>query len=253
VSTVTVEQASTPVKTAGIGYFLARRLHSLTGILFGGYVLVHLAINATLIEGSRYDGSPTIYQLQVDKIHSLPFLWVISWTAILLPIIYHTFHGFYILFNGRPNASAYGYVRNWLYLLQRISAIILVVFIAFHYLSFKGYLNSFLSPDLHFVPGSATQSTINHMHAHWWIVPLYAVGILAATFHLANGFWAAGVAWGLTVSSKAQQRWGVLCAGLFVFSTVCGMIALVASVRGKPVPIDPSVPRVAASVVQDLA
>ena len=55
-------------------YFIARRLHSLTGLVFGGYLVVHLLINATLIEGQRHGAGPTVFQLQVDKIHSLPFL-----------------------------------------------------------------------------------------------------------------------------------------------------------------------------------
>ena len=32
-------------------HFLLRRLHSLTGIVFGGYLVVHLLINATIAQG----------------------------------------------------------------------------------------------------------------------------------------------------------------------------------------------------------
>src|SRR5687768_14267889 len=118
--------------------FALRRLHSLTGLLFGGYLVVHLLVNATLLEGVRYDGEPTVYQLQVDKIHALPFLEVVAWALILLPIIYHTLYGVLIMLSGRPNVGSYGYGKNWAYLLQRISAVVLVLFIAFHYLSMKG-------------------------------------------------------------------------------------------------------------------
>src|SRR5262245_34098557 len=97
VPTVTAE----PATNTTIAPFLLRRFHSLTGIIFGLYVMLHLTINATLVEGSRYDGQPTVYQIQVDKIHGLPFLALVSFVGILFPIIYHTIHGFYVLINGR--------------------------------------------------------------------------------------------------------------------------------------------------------
>ena len=79
-----------------------------------------------------------VYQLQVDKIHSLPFLWAIEWAFIFLPIIYHTLYGIWITFTGQPNVGAYGYAKNWFYVLQRISAMILVVFMVFHVLGMRG-------------------------------------------------------------------------------------------------------------------
>ncbi len=213
--------------------------------MFGGYILVHLAINATLIEGVRHGAGPTVYQLQVDKIHSLPLLEVVEWTFIMLPLLFHTFYGIYIVATGQPNVARYGYGKNWLYLLQRITAIILVAFIAFHVMSFKGWLDwlpgvsdAFLT-ELKFVPvDHATQSTVNHMHAAWWVGWIvYPIGIVAATIHLANGFWAAGITWGLTVSRAAQQRWGLVCLGIFMLTTACGFAALGSALLEEPRPI----------------
>lgn len=226
--------------------FLLRRLHSLTGVMFGLYVLLHLSVNASLIEGARHDGDPTVYQLQVDKIHSLPFLNAVSWTFLLGPIIYHTIYGLYITINGRPNVIQYGYARNWLYMLQRWSALVLILFIAFHYLAFKGAFNSLLGNELHFVPSKATESTVLHLQSHWWIGWIvYPLGLLAATFHTANGFYAAAVAWGLTISKGAQRRWGFVCVLLFLFLTAAGFVAIGSSLKQKkPALIDPSIPRV---------
>jgi succinate dehydrogenase / fumarate reductase cytochrome b subunit len=222
--------------------FALRRLHSLMGLLFGGYLVVHLLVNATLLEGARYDGEPTVYQLQVDKIHALPFLELVAWTVILLPIIYHTVYGIVIMAGGRPNVSSYGYGRNWAYLLQRVSAIVLVLFIAFHYLSMKGAFGGSLGQMLTFVPvdsprtpfSEATQSTVNHFHAAWWIWLVYPLGILSATFHTANGFWTAGVTWGLTVTARAQRLWMFACWALFLFLTACGFLAFGAAMAGEP-------------------
>ncbi len=96
-----MSQAATPSLVpsdfAGASHFLLRRLHSLTGLVFGGYLVIHLITNATLIQGT----SPDVFQSQVDKIHSLPFLWAIEWLFIYLPILFHTVYGIWIIVGGR--------------------------------------------------------------------------------------------------------------------------------------------------------
>lgn len=210
----------------GRHHFLIRRLHSLTGLVFGGYLVVHLLINATLIEGRRH--GMDVYGEQVNKIHALPFLTVVEWGLIYLPILFHTFYGIYIALTGKPNVGHYPYEKNWFYVLQRVSAIVIVVFMAFHVFGMKGLLGSRLA----FSPAHATESAAYHMQASAlipWVV--YPIFILASCYHLANGFWTAGITWGLTVSASAQRRWGWVCAGLFAFTFVCGIIALVALIR----------------------
>jgi succinate dehydrogenase / fumarate reductase, cytochrome b subunit len=230
VTTATASDLTAPLLGAR-QQFLLRRLHSLTGILFGGYIIIHLLVNATLAEGSRIAGEPTVFQQQVDKIHSLPFLLAVEWTFIYLPIIFHTIYGIWITITGQPNADRYSYGKNWAYVGQRISAIILALFILFHVLSMKGFLGSSLAFD----PTNATQTAVNHFHAHWWVgYVVYPLGILAATFHLANGFWTAGITWGLTISAKAQQRWGMVCIGLFLLTFLSATTALVAALRQTP-------------------
>ena len=229
-TTATASDLTAPL-LGGHHHFLLRRLHSLTGILFGGYIIIHLLVNATLAEGSRVAGEPTVFQQQVDKIHSLPFLPAIEWTFIYLPILFHTVYGLWITATGRPNVDRYAYGKNWAYVGQRISAIILAFFILFHILSMKGFFGSALAFD----PTNATQTTVNHFHAHWWVgYVIYPIGILAATYHLANGFWTAGITWGLTISSRAQQRWGIVCIGLFLLTFLSATTALVSALHQSP-------------------
>jgi succinate dehydrogenase / fumarate reductase cytochrome b subunit len=212
------EVSASPVGSAS---FLLRRLHSLTGVLFGGYLVVHLLINATLIQGT----DPDVFQKQVDKIHSLPFLHVIEWTFIYLPILFHTVYGIWITVSGKPNVREYPFGKNIFYTLQRTSAFVIVAFMFFHVLGMKGLLGDVWTFD----PQSATASTVRHVRAHWIVAYLvYPVGVLASCFHLANGFWAAAITWGLTVSAQAQRRWGLACVGLFLLTFVAGMTALVA-------------------------
>jgi succinate dehydrogenase / fumarate reductase cytochrome b subunit len=67
----------------------------------------------------------------------------------------------------------------------------------------------------------------------WVAYFVYPLGILASCFHLANGFWTAGITWGLTISAAAQRRWGYVCAGLFFFALLCGFLALGATIHDK--------------------
>ena len=216
--------------------FALHRLHSLAGILFGGYVIFHLVVNATLAQGLSTEGGKSVYQLQVDRIHSLPFVGLFALVFILLPILFHSIYGIVLLSSARPNVDRYGYPKNWAWLLQRITAIILVVFLAFHYLSMKGAFGGNFGRMLTFVPvDHATQSVVNHVHAAWWIGWfLYPLGLLAAAYHTAYGFWTAGITWGLTISSRAQRVWLRVCMALFVLLLACGFAALGAALGGAP-------------------
>ena len=226
-STATATDFTLPV-IGGQRHFLIRRLHSLTGLVFGGYIIVHLLVNASLIQGGSFNLHEDVYQNQVDKIHSLPFLLAIEWIFIFIPIIYHTIYGIWITFTGQPNVGHYGYAKNWFYTLQRISAMVIVAFILFHVLGMKGVFGSKLAFDAH----RATDTTWRNVTAYWWVTYLvYPIGILASAYHLANGFWTAAITWGLTISKAAQSRWGYACTGLFVMTFGCGMIALYAIVR----------------------
>ena len=208
----------------GRHHFLLRRLHSLTGILFGGYLLVHLTVNASIVQGGGLTG---IYQKQVDKIHDLPLLVGIEWACIFLPLLYHALYGIWITLTGQPNVNSYPFGKNWFYLMQRISAIVLIAFIGFHVLSLKfGLFGSALTFD----PEHAIASMREHLRTSAFLAfVVYPIGVLAACFHLSNGFWAAGVTWGLTVSAAGQRRWGAVCAVLFALTMAAGLTAVLAA------------------------
>jgi succinate dehydrogenase / fumarate reductase cytochrome b subunit len=220
--------------------FALRRLHSLMGVFFGGYIIVHLLINATLLQASFPwlfgKAEADVYQAQVTQIHSLPFLIAIEIFFIILPITFHAVYGILVAISGRSNVSDYGYAKNWAYTLQRATSWVLLLFIAFHVLSFKGFTPFLFGGALTFNAEYATQTAINHMHAAWWIGwVVYPIGILAATFHLSNGFWTAGITWGLTITAASQRIWGVACVGLFLFTTACGFGSLASTLAAEPV------------------
>jgi succinate dehydrogenase / fumarate reductase cytochrome b subunit len=109
--------------------------------------------------------------------------------------------------------------------LQRISAIVIVLFALFHVLSFKYGL---FGANLSFDPHRALGTVGRHFDTSFLLVAIvYPIGILASCYHLANGFWTAAITWGLTVSAASQKRWGYVCAGLFAVTFIAGMIALI--------------------------
>ena len=192
--------------------------------MFGGYLVVHLIVNATLIQGNK----PDYFQTHVDKIHSIPFLHVVEWVFIFLPILYHAIYGIWITLTGKWNIDHYPFGKNWAYVLQRISALILAAFILFHILGMKGLLGARLAFDQE----HATSTVIHHINASWAVAFLiYPIGIIASAYHTANGFWTAGITWGLTIGAGSQRRWGRICVGLGAFLLVCGVVALFATIH----------------------
>jgi succinate dehydrogenase / fumarate reductase, cytochrome b subunit len=219
--------------------FLIRRLHSLSGLIpVGAYMCVHLLTNASLASGVD------VFQNAVFAIHSLPFLPVIEWVFIFLPIIFHAVAGVWIARSGHSNLSHYRLAGNRRYTWQRITGYIAFVFIFMHVFHLHGWfhadwwLRSVAEPIgmAQFDPYNAGSSLANAMKSLGIVWPIfYAVGVLACTFHLANGIWTAGITWGLWLTPKAQLRASYACLGFGVLIGLAGLTALGAANRTDPV------------------
>jgi succinate dehydrogenase/fumarate reductase cytochrome b subunit len=65
-----------------------------------------------------------------------------------------------------------------------------------------------------------------HLSSTWisvpWLALLYLVGVLAVSFHFANGLWGVLFSWGVTVTRTSQRRSGYACAALGVAMFVLG-------------------------------
>jgi len=230
--------------TPGRIHFLLRRIHSLAGISFGGYIVVHLAVNAS-------GWSPRAYQLNVDKIHSLePALPFIEIATIFSPLLLHMLYGIYIAWFGvKYNTMKYNYGGNLRYTLQRWTAVILLLFVAFHIATLHKWgfhlvyqithlqaLESYATTGLFHAHNQAFQSTVGGIRNFWnaqsptnpgniLVMAFYLLGVWSAVFHFANGLWTAAIAWGLTVTANAQRRWGHVCLMLGVAMFVIGTAA----------------------------
>ena len=181
--------------------FLIYRLFSLAGLIPVGAVLaVHLLTNSSILAGD--DGRT--FQSRVDLIHSLgPLLVPIEWAFIFLPMLFHAAVGFVIIANGLPNVGSYPYVGNVRYTLQRATGMIAFAFIVWHVMQLH-WLGRPLGGG-QFDPHHAT-STAAAVLRPAWVTALYAIGVLSAVFHFANGLWTLGITWGLWTSPAAMRR-----------------------------------------------
>lgn len=208
--------------------FLIRRLHSLSGLIpVGAFMCVHLAVNASVVNG------PETFQNNVYGIHALgKLLPLVEWTTIFLPLIFHAVIGVWIVKGGLPNTGAYAYGSNIRYTLQRASGVVALLFILYHVFHMHGWFHfdwwlaiaeplgghqfrPFNAPS---TAGAALQNPI--------VILFYAVGIVACVFHLANGLWTMGITWGAWTSPAAQKKALYACGAFGVALLGVGMTSL---------------------------
>jgi succinate dehydrogenase / fumarate reductase cytochrome b subunit len=165
----------------------------------------------------------------VNFIHNLPFLILIEWAVLFIPIAFHALVGVWFATSGKSNIHRYKYQDNWRYTLQRISGYIGVLFIFMHITSLRGGFDYWgLMPV--FEGHAASSTTAEHFQDGLWgtfAAAFYLICVLLLVFHFANGLWTAAITWGLTVSEQAQRRWGVVCAGVGLFLGIAAIMAII--------------------------
>lgn len=191
--------------------FWVRRLHSLSGIVpIGGFLAFHLYENYAASRGAD------AYNEMTHRLQSLPGAVAAEILVIALPLLFHGVYGLFIAGTAKPNVVSNGYVRNWMYFLQRVTGVVVFAFILFHYWTTRlVQLTDHESLDLF----RQVQAAV----ANPWIYAFYIAGILSATFHLANGIWSFSIVWGLTVGPRAQRRMLYISAVVFVALSVVGV------------------------------
>ncbi|PYQ36506.1 MAG: succinate dehydrogenase [Acidobacteria bacterium] len=188
-----------------------RRLHSLSGIVpIGGYLAFHLYENYTATRGGE------AYNRMVRNLQETPFAIFLEIGIIIVPLLFHGVYGLFVTGTARPNVTSNRYVRNWMYFLQRATGVILFAFVIFHLWTTRLVnIRDHESVDLFRLMQESLQSR--------WIYAFYVVGILSATFHLANGIWSFSIVWGLTVGPRAQRRMIWVSAAVFLILSFIGI------------------------------
>ncbi len=207
---------------AGQGYsFVLRRLHSLSGIVpIGAFLIEHFISNSESANGVQ------AYNDQVKFLTSLPFVHVLEWVFIFIPLLYHALYGIWIWYRGDSNVSEYPWSGNWLYTSQRWTGIVAFAYILYHVIDMRfmgvhlmggGYNNAF--------------STVWFDFQNPWVVAIYVIGIVAASWHFSYGVWLFAAKWGLTVGDRARRKFGFVCLGLAIALVGVGLWSVTGFVR----------------------
>jgi succinate dehydrogenase/fumarate reductase cytochrome b subunit len=189
-----------------------RNYLALTGYLLGGFLALHLAVNAL-------DLWPETFQAAVDRNHALgTLLPVLEVGLIFLPLTVHVAFGLRTL---RREKLKFGVekhhhgsdLRQWL---QRVTALVMLAFILFHVVVMHRWFGGRFDPHNAFNSAS---------HAVWqfWrgqsvgsfpnllCAQFYLLGIVAAVYHLTNGFATGAEVLGWVKTPIAQDRLWRIC------------------------------------------
>ncbi|MEW8977190.1 MAG: succinate dehydrogenase cytochrome b558 subunit [Symbiobacterium sp.] len=204
-------------------HFLLRRLHSLTGVVPVGIFLVfHLFENSKAMQGIE------AYNEVVRSINSLPFLLAFEVFGIFLPLYFHAIYGIWIAADARHNVSNYSYGRNWAFFLQRVTGLITFFWVTYHIFHFRvpKALGAYDVGTA--MPGLPDYFTVATAFANPFVKVLYAIGIIAAAYHFANGLYTFLITWGVTIGPRSQRVSAVVTNLLFVLVAAMGLTALFA-------------------------
>lgn len=199
-------------------HFFNRKLHSLLGLFpISFFLLEHLLTNSLAIL------SPGRFNSAVIFLQSIPYLTVLEIIFIALPLTIHGLYGLYLVYLAKNNLFSYSYVRNWMFYLQRLSAVITLIFVLVHVWQLR-IVHSLTGLPIDFM-------AIHNLLTDPLLLSFYIIGLLAASFHFANGLWNFTVSWGIAVGEQVQTFiWG-LCMLLFIFSFLIGLTAIWAFIQ----------------------
>jgi succinate dehydrogenase / fumarate reductase, cytochrome b subunit len=189
---------------AGRRAFLGSRLGSFLAIVpLGVWVIVHLWHNLAALQ------SPEAWQHAVTGYETSGAM-ILSSVIVLAPLLLHTIWGLGRLVTSRPNNLRYGFFANLKYLLQRLSAVGVLLFLGahlwlafFHPRVFEGHPERFADFAHEMRRDAAT-------------LPVYLLGTLGVSYHLANGIYGFAMTWGLAASRAALRGFERAAMATFV-------------------------------------
>jgi succinate dehydrogenase / fumarate reductase cytochrome b subunit len=190
-------------------HFWLRRLHSLTGIVpIGGFLLFHFYENGSIFYGvAAYDKMAT-------EARGVRYLELLEIFIVFIPLLYHALYGLFIASYARNNVPSYNYSRNNLFMWQRITGIIALLFILYHIWQFR--FTSFWTTH-------ADADTVAAFVSHVPIFIFYVIGVVAVAFHLGNGIWTFLITWGITVGQRSQRISQVVTTAISILISLVGI------------------------------
>lgn len=201
---------------AGNREFFNRRLHSLLGVVpVGLFLVVHLVVNHFATAGEEAYNKATAFM------GNLPFLLFLEIFVIYLPLLFHAIYGLYIAFTAQNNVSRFNTFRNWMFLLQRVTGVITLIFVAWHV--WETRVQAALGQEVNF---DMMANIVDNPFMLWF----YIICIVSAVFHFANGLWSFFVSWGITMTPHSQRVSTYVTMIIFVLLSIVGVRAILAFV-----------------------
>ncbi|UNP80847.1 succinate dehydrogenase cytochrome b558 subunit [Bacillus mycoides] len=191
-----------------------RKWHSLMGVIpVGVFLTQHLIVNNFATRGAE------AFNKAAGFMELLPFRYALEIFIIFLPILYHAIYGLYIAFTAKNNAVSYGYFRNWMFVFQRISGIVTLIFISWHV--WETRIQALLGKEVNY---DMMAGILNNP----FMFGFYLVGVVSTIFHFANGLWTFCISWGITVSPRSQRISTYVTLAIFLGLSYVGVSALLA-------------------------
>lgn len=174
--------------------FYSRKIHSLLGVIPIGFFLVeHFITNFSATKGNAE------FVSKVEWLNGLPFIFFLELFGIWLPLLYHGVYGLYIAYQSRNNVHRYGYHRNYMFALQRITGVVTLIFIVWHVWETRVQI-ALGNTDIQDLGVLMHDILSNPL-----FFTFYVIGVVAASFHFCNGMWSFLVSWGITVGPRSQR------------------------------------------------
>ncbi|MCX7758314.1 MAG: hypothetical protein N2169_01675 [bacterium] len=192
-------------KIDSIPYIVYKRIHSITGILFiGGFVIAHF-INNTLAY------NPKKLNKLSKSIHKNPLFPLVEIFGIYIPLVSHIVIGLILLRKGKIDMRIKS-ETNYRYILQRISAYIILKTLLFHLITIR--FNEYLPFSIRRMFNIPHERDLTYQKVNVWFTrPLLPIGYITYTFfitsiayHLSNGFWTSAITWGLAKTYEKQVK-----------------------------------------------
>jgi succinate dehydrogenase / fumarate reductase cytochrome b subunit len=200
----------------GNSYYF-RKIHSLLGVIPVGFFLIeHLLTNYAAVKGHAS------FVHSIEFLNSLPLVLFLEIFGIWLPLLYHGVYGLYVAYQARNNVSNYGYFRNQMFFLQRVTGVMTFLFVAWHFFETR------LQVAIGNVSHEELGMTMHNIATNPVMFTIYVIGIVAAVFHFSNGMWSFLVSWGITVGPRAQRVSTYVWLGVFVVMTIMFIMSLTA-------------------------
>ena len=178
------------------------------------FVCVHLLLNSSVFLSA--DGSS--YETLIHFMKTAPFIPIMEVVLIALPIIFHGIYGIYIVYLAKNNPLKFTYYRNWAFYLQRITAIIVVLFLVWHVYTLR------LSG--HHEAADVMNTLVGYLQ-NPLLFACYIIGVVAAIYHFANGLFTFCITWGICVGDRAQKIFAVCAMLIFAALSIFAIAILV--------------------------